>query len=410
MAKDRPKWLAELSSGFRRHRQGHSGWFVEVNRDRLRVVSTELPRRPDEPPDAPPKRRAYTLATPPGPATFNAALQECSALFDAVMADEWRWPDPEAIAGPDDERRLTPASLQRLVGQLRGSIEGEKVSERTWQRMYEPALQRLIETAGERSWPADRELLEATLRRWPANSRARQMAHDRIRRLWREAGWEWPAQLVELRGNGKAKKSPDGVRGFTDDELAELRARIERSIQRHKLTPSDLVAWDCLMAFGLRPAELQGLEITTQKGVPIAKVSREKRSSKGASGARNVPAVAPDGWPDDFHSLWKRWKEYGLPPSLVAYWSPGEKMAQQLARLQRQHPVSIALDAELKPYSCRHAFALRLAQKLGLHVREAADLMGHSPAVHLSTYGRRLDSPKLVSSVIERLTARQVGA
>ncbi|MFN4864790.1 MAG: site-specific integrase [Cyanobium sp.] len=225
--------------------------------------------------------------------------------------------------------------------------------------------------------------------------------------MWRQAGWEWPAEAAELRGNGKAAASPEGVRSFTDGELQELRARIERSIARHKLTPADLVAWDCLMVFGLRPAELQGLEITTQQGVPIAKVSREKRSSKGASGIRNVPAVPPAGWPDDFHGLGKRWNEHGLPPALVAYWSPGEKMAQQLARLQKQQPVGIALDAELTPYSCRHAFALRLAQQVGLHVREAAELMGHSPAVHLSTYGRRLDSPKLINVVIGKVKANQ---
>ncbi|MFN6343352.1 MAG: site-specific integrase [Cyanobium sp.] len=281
------------------------------------------------------------------------------------------------------------------------------MSERTWQRIYAPPLRRLIETAGERSWPTDESLLLATLRAWRPNSRARQLAHDRIRRMWRQAGWEWPAEAAELRGNGKAAASPEGVRSFTDGELQELRARIERSIARHKLTPADLVAWDCLMVFGLRPAELQGLEITTQQGVPIAKVSREKRSSKGASGIRNVPAVPPAGWPDDFHGLGKRWNEHGLPPALVAYWSPGEKMAQQLARLQKQQPVGIALDAELTPYSCRHAFALRLAQQVGLHVREAAELMGHSPAVHLSTYGRRLDSPKLINVVIGKVKANQ---
>ena len=187
MAADRPKWLAELSSGFRRHRQNRSGWFVEVNRDRLRVVSAELPPRPDEAPDAPNKRRAYTLATPPGPATFNAALQEACGLFDAVMAGTWRWPDPEAMPGLDDERRLTPATLQRLIDQLQRSIEGERVAPRTWQRMYRPVLVKLIKTAKERSWLTDRELLEATLREWQPNSRSRQMAHDRIRRLWREA-------------------------------------------------------------------------------------------------------------------------------------------------------------------------------------------------------------------------------
>lgn len=133
MAKARPRWLAELSSSFRRYRQGRTGWFVEVNRDRLRVVSTGLPPRPDEAHDAPPKRRAYTLATPPGPASEAAALQECCALFDAVMAGTWSWPDPDTMPGPDDERRLTPATLKRLKAQLRGSIEGEKVSERTWE-------------------------------------------------------------------------------------------------------------------------------------------------------------------------------------------------------------------------------------------------------------------------------------
>jgi integrase len=409
LAKDRPRWLADLSAQFKRHRQGRSGWFVEVNRDRLRVVTTDLPARPEEPHSEVPRRRAFTLATPPGPASAATALQECCALFDAVMAGEWRWPDPEAIPGADDPQRLSPATLQRLMDQLQRSVVGEKVSVRTWERMYAPALRRLIDAAGERNWPSDEALLVATLKQWEPNSRARQMAHDRIRRLWKQGGWEWPAEVAELRGSGKAAASPDGVRSFTDAELIELRARIERSIQRHKLTPADLVAWDCLIVFGLRPAELKGLELTTQQGVPIAKVSREKRSSKGAGGVRNVPAVPPVGWPEDFHSLGKRWKEHGLPSSLVAYWSPGEKMAQQLARLQKQQPVQIALDAELTPYSCRHAFALRLAQQVGLHVREAAELMGHSPAVHLSAYGRRLDSPKLISAVIGKVKAKPAG-
>jgi integrase len=409
MAKDRPRWLSDLSAQFKRHRQGRSGWFVEVMRDKLRVVSTDLPARPEEPPTDAPKRRAVTLATPPGPASAAAALAECCALFDAVIAGEWRWPDPEAMPAADDPQRLAPATLQRLMDQLERSVVGERVSERTWQRMYAPALRKLIEAAGERNWPSDEALLVATLKRWEPNSRVRQMAHDRIRRLWKQAGWEWPTEAAELRGNGKAAASPDGVRSFTDSELIELRARIERSIKRHKLTRSDLVAWDCLIVFGLRPAELQGLELTTQQGVPIAKVSREKRSSKGARGVRSVPAVPPVGWPDNFHLLGKRWKEHGLPSALVNYWSPGEKMAQQLARLQKQQPVQIALDAELTPYSCRHAFALRLAQQVGLHVREAAELMGHSPAVHLSTYGRRLDSPKLISSVIGKVKAKQVG-
>jgi hypothetical protein len=86
MAVGRPQWLDHLSRSFKRHRGGRTGWTVEVMRDRLRVVSSELPPRSDEPVETVLKRRSVTLNTPPGPATSAAALQEACGLFDAVMA------------------------------------------------------------------------------------------------------------------------------------------------------------------------------------------------------------------------------------------------------------------------------------------------------------------------------------
>lgn len=396
MARDRPKWLAELSASFKRHRRGRGGWFVEVHRDRLRVASCELPLRPGEAAEAAPKRRSVTLVTPPGPATAAAALTEACALFDRVMAGQWAWPDPEATPGEEDPLRLAPGVLQRLVDRLKASLVGEKIGADTWRRTYSPYLSRLLEVAAATPWTDERALLEATLRLWQPGTRARQMAHDRLRRLWKEAGWPWPEEISCMRGNGKAAAAADGVRAFTDQELAELRARIQRS---SKLTPGDLAAWDCLTVFGLRPAELQGLELDQEDGLLVARVTRQKRSSRGSSGARIVPAVPPGGWPADCHGLLARWKRHGLPPGMVGARSPGQVLTQQLRRLRDQEPVGIPLDPELTAYSARHAFALRLAQHLGLHVREAAELMGHSPAVHLATYGRRLDQPALMAKV-----------
>lgn len=405
MAKDRPQWLADLSKGFKRHRQGRTGWMVELHRDRLRVSSGELPPRPSEPVDAPPKRRSVTLVTPPGPANFRDALTEACNLFDAVSAGSWRWPDPAAVPEEGEAGRLAPAVLKRLVDQLRTAVVGETVSETTWRRMYAPFAARLITAAGERQWGDDTELLASVLRQWEPNTRARQMAHDRFRQLWRQAGWSWPPAVATMRGNGKAAAAPEGVRSFTDAEIQELRARLQRS---RRLTPADLVAWDCLVVFGLRPAELKGLELVLRDGL-LATVTRSKRSSKGSSGARTVPAVAPRDWPADCHGLVDRFHRHGLPPGLLAARSPGEVMAQQLARLKTQKPVGIELPAGLTPYSTRHAFALRLAQQLGLHVREAAELMGHSPQVHLQTYGRRLDQPGLLAKV-RRLQVGSIGA
>ncbi len=394
-----PPWLRNLSQAFRAHRQLRGGWYLEIMRDRLRVVSAELPPRPDEPTAAPPKRRAITLQTPPGPATSAAALAEACGIFDAVMAGQWSWPDPDATPAADDPSHLSRAALERVSDQMRARLMGEQMGESTWHRTWRPYLARLAATAGERRWADDAALLGACLRNWEPNSRARQMAYDRARRLWKEAGWPWPEELAPLRGNGKAAADPRGVRAFTDDEIATLR----EAIQRSKLTAADLVAWDCLICFGLRPKELQGLELRQYEGaeVLVAVVGRSKRSSKGSSGARTVVAVPPAGWPRDCFDLLGRWREHGLPAGLLTMRSPGELLSHQLRRLHQPEG--------LTAYGLRHAFALRLGVELGLSVREAAEMMGHSPAVHLSTYGRRLDAPKLQDKLAALVKAREVG-
>ena len=394
MASDRQQWLIDLSRQFKRHRQGRTGWFVETMRDRLRIVSDELPPRADEPVSDAPKRRAITLATPPGPATAAAALAEACAIFDQVMAGTWRWPDPLAPAA-HEASRLAPVTLARLRARLRLAVVGERITERTWSRTYQPYLLKLEQVAGLQAWPEDADLLAAALRHWEPNSRARQMAHDRMRALWKVAGWSWPEQITTMRGNGKAAADPAGAMGFQDAEIEELRERISRS----RLTGADLVAWDCMIAFGLRPAELKGLELRQQGRALVAEVAHEKQNSKGKAGARTVPAVPPSGWPADCHELLRRWEAHGLPQTLVAMPSPGERLAKQLERLHQQKAAQGQLRPDLVPFGLRHAFALRLGVDLGLSVREASELMGHSPAVHLSTYGRQLDRPKLLDKV-----------
>jgi integrase len=400
MGSKRPAWQADLSRSFKRHREGRPGWAVEVHRERLRIISTELPPKRDEADEDQPRRRAVTMETPPGPATAAAALAEACRIYDEVTAGSWEWPRADGIPKQTDERRLAAPTLKRLVEMLRAEVVGERVSETTWTRIYKPALERLIEEAARMRYASDRDLLRTVLKQWQPQSRSRQMAHDRYRQLWRMAGWTWPSEILAMRGNGKAKVNPEGVPSFTDAEISELRSRVMRS--RH-LQPEDLVAWDLLAVFGLRPVELQALQLQQRGRALVAIVSREKVSSKGRSGARTVPAVPPSNWPPDCHDLFSRWAEHGIPQNLTACRSPGEVLAQQLKRLKRSKPFNVEIAEELTPYGLRHAFALRLGQDIGLHIREAAQLMGHSPQVHLQTYGRRLDQPGLIAKVQARI-------
>ena len=186
MAKDRPAWISDLSKGFKRHRGGRPGWNIELKNDRLRVVSAELPPRPGEAIGEASKRRSITLRTEPGPATSAAALAEACKYYDEVQAGLFRWPDGLALA--DDPQRFGAANLTELVERLRSSLVGEKMIERTWKVSNQPYLAHLIYVA-EKSWPSEVELLTAALKRWPVNSKARQMAHDRYRRLWKFVGW-----------------------------------------------------------------------------------------------------------------------------------------------------------------------------------------------------------------------------
>jgi integrase len=393
MAHASSRWLPDLSRAFKRHRVGRPGWFIELHRDRLRIRSRELPPRPGEPADG--RCRVFTLATPPGPSDAAHALAEACAVFDAVLEGTWTWPC-EAEPGMAEEVAglPSPARVQQLAQRLRGELVGERMVAGTWERTWKPYLAALERCAAD-GHPDETTLLQGYLKGWPAGSRARQMGYDRGRALWQYAGWKWPEDLKGLRGNGKAAVHPEGVRAFTDAEITTLRERIQAST---RLTPGDLLAWDCLIAFGLRPVELQGLDLHQENGTIVASISRAKKSSKGSSGIRKVPAVPPADWPKGCHDLLQRWKAHGLPPNLLTTRSPGQILSRQLQRLH--------MPEDLTSYGLRHAFALRLGLELGLHVREAADLMGHSPQVHLQAYGRRIERPALLRKVAELANAR----
>ncbi len=272
---------------------------------------------------------------------------------------------------------------------------GEKLIQRTWDKTYQPYFDKLIAIAGQQHWASDAALLDAVLRIWAANTRSRQIASDKLRRLWKQAQWDWPDQIRSMRGNGAAAKPVAGVKGFKDAEVDELRLRIQAS---YRLTYADLVAWDVLQCFGLRPKELQFFSLLQQDGQLVCKVLRETASIKGKEGFRIVGAAPPQSWPYDCHDLYTRWKRHGIPHALTNKGSPSEVLVSQLERLKESsRKISCELDPDLTPLGCRHGYAVRIHTDLNLTSKEGADVMGHSEAVHLSAYEQVLDTPMTLS-------------
>jgi integrase len=367
---------------------GRPGWFIGEHRNRLRLTSHELPPRPGEPESNEKVVRALILNTPPGPSTIGSAIAEACMIFDEVIDGTWRWPnDPRQPLQPDPKEALRPETIEKLTNLLCGQLLGERLGESTWERTWLPYLNKLKEKAKEQNWTSDEGLLREFLRQWGSNTRARQMAHDKARHLWKLAQRPWPEGIATMRGNGKAKANPKGVSAFNNQQIEALREAIKAS----KLTEADLVAWDCLICFGLRPKELQGLELRQENESLVAEVNWCKRSSKDDGETRIVTAVPPAGWPLDCHDLLKRWKKHAMPEGLMKMRSPGELLSRQLRRLH--------MPSELTAYGLRHAFALRLGIELSLDLRSAADLMGHTPQTHLAEYGKKRDQPALHSRV-----------
>ena len=117
-------------------------------------------------------------------------------------------------------------------------------------------------------------------------------------------------------------------------------------------------------------------------------MQRKTESIKGKEGFRIVGAAPPQSWPDVCHDLYKRWKKHEIPDALTNKISPSEVLVGQLERLKKSNrKINCEIDADLSPLGCRHGYAVRIHTDLSLTSKEGADVLGHSEAVHLSSYG-----------------------
>lgn len=159
--------------------------------------------------------------------------------------------------------------------------------------------------------------------------------------------------------------------------------------------------------FGLRPAELAALSVEDGHLKVGSQVKRNRRSMKNQKPPRLALALELDGRTDGAHALAQF--ELGrqkLPAAIRTAIDSGEfkKVGDAFRQLLDRYPFWQSLVAEtpgLTPYSLRHGWAWRAhkAYASPLSVRDAAALMGHTPATHHKHYGQWTDEQGLKDAV-----------
>ena len=143
-------------------------------------------------------------------------------------------------------------------------------------------------------------------------------------------------------------------------------------------------AFQLMAAYGLRPEELQHLQIRQGR----LWCMDEKVASRGKTRPRVLRTLPCDDWVDGWR-LEERFPAQELPPmqtglggGYVGHYLMNRPLWKELRREYE------AKGEKLVPYSCRHGYAHRAHVICDLPPKVVAAAMGHSVQTHLSAYSR----------------------
>lgn len=279
-----------------------------------------------------------------------------------------------AIDWPDLVERFKARKLSS------GSIKPQ-----TWVNVYQRRMTELLATMAGTSPPANpRELLEAMTCRWAdqPGSRGRQLQVQQTAALLRwgvdngflDAAWAPPLELdpfVGRKREAKAITTPMEVR-----HILELVEAIP--------DPRWQFAFQLLVAYGLRPEELQHLQLRGER----LWCNYRKSTSRGETKPRVLRLLPCDDWAEGWN-LVERFQVQPLPPMRPGYGA--EDLGLYMRRRRRWRELRQEYEAageKLVLYSARHSYAHRAHLICELPPKVAAAAMGHSVETHLAAYSK----------------------
>jgi integrase len=248
-----------------------------------------------------------------------------------------------------------------------------------------------------------RELLEAVTARWSKRpgARGRQMQVQQTAALLRwgvdngtlALEWAPPLDLDPFVGRKREAKTittPVEVQHILElvDAIPDARWRF---------------AFQLLAAYGLRPEELQHLQIRSGR----MWCNYRKSTSRGETQPRLLRLLPCDDWAESWNLL-ETFKSQPLPSMRPGYGA--EDMGVYMRRRRRWQELRQDYEAageKLVLYSARHGYAHRAHLICELPPKVAAAAMGHSVETHLASYSKWCGD-EVVDDAFER-AARRLG-
>jgi integrase len=374
--------------GFRGAARVAPGWTVTPHRGRIRLQV----RRPGQ------RAEGVVLPLEWSASSVNPALQLIGRIYKLVASNQETLRGALAIILARSDTMAPAADWEAIAASLRNALQNgrNEIQEQTWRSNYAPYVEEALRQLSGPHPPIDgHELLRRSLERWSGKppSRAaccialRNLTEHAVARHHQPACWQISAASIkELRGRPALKRTKATL---NDQELLDL---IE-AIEARNAGWANVLR--LLTLYGLRPVELQHLAAKIDGGGTL-RLWCSYRKTCGAQ--RTAPR-----WlmPCPLKDHLGRMVEWNLPGALAASLLELPRSADGGLAVLNGHYVEKFLIRQpewrrlkeqcevrsewLRPYAFRDSYSLR-CHRFGVEVGAVAMAMGHSLAVHSSSY------------------------
>ena len=348
-----------------------------------------LPPRPESHRLRPHQQR-LSLGLPATVKGLKEAEQQAKIIAGQLLQNNFDWRNYLPV---ENGGRLHQMDIPQKIEAFRHHfltqshrLEKPASAQATWETAYKPYLRKLEAIARNTPNLSLAEAIYKTVESTAANSRSRQICCTALAAFAQFLGVNLPTELKEYWGRYSGSKTQ--MRHLpTDEQIMEVYQQIPN--------PAWQFVYGMMATYGLRNHEVFFCDVSSLVGGDRQASIEVLDTTK--TGGREVWPFFPE-WVEMFNLQQGQLPKLTTDLNQTTLQRIGQKVSTQLRRYK----------IPFQPYDLRHAWAVRTIH-FGLPDTVAAQMMGHSVAIHTRTYHRwmtRRDQQRAVETALQGNTPR----